>query len=260
VALHNGRGFASRTCADCLCAANPMTTIACSRDCWTFAFCVAQSDCASADVDCIVKRCNQTGEVPGISDAVNGATNAPFAQCQRECFDPDALPERVECEDLRSDVPRALVGESIALSWDAEVGEGQYSISLTPWANVASLHEVDGRTLVRCDAPGAVTVELESDRCGNDVAPLKLECAAQPGSECCPIDPLGEMGFACSELGGSPPCHVGCSCLRDGGVFYTEADAQGCLQWVLRPAVDSDEHLVCLDREGNPSPDPRHSP
>jgi hypothetical protein len=88
-----------------------------------------------------------------------------------------------------------------------------------------------------------------------------VTCSAPQGTSCCPIDPIGEnTSRRCTELGGSPPCFRGCDCLRNGGVYYTEPDAQGCLQWRLRPSRDSEEHLVCLDEAGNPSPDPRNEP
>lgn len=262
-ALENGRGFVSRRCADCVCGIQPMSTFACTRDCWTLAFCAADAGCDAGDLMCVAQRCNATGDVNvGISAAAMQIASVPFAECSAECFgEPGSKPPaQTACEPLRAEPASAAVGDTIALAWDPLIGDGEYNLSVTPWASVGSLREVDGRMRFRCDAPGEATIAFDSDRCANAPLSVTVKCTAREDMSCCPIQPLGEGGGSCSELGGSPPCLVGCGCLRDGGAFYTELDAQGCLQWVLRPALDSAEHLVCLDQDGNPNPDPRHMP
>lgn len=190
----------------------------------------------------------------------------PLDECSDTCLAPDgdedagpAPPVPGACAPLRAEPTSAQVGEQVSLRFDPAVTPGTYSLSVRPWGTVGSLHTVDdGSKTFRCDAPGVADITLTADGCDQPSA-VRVTCRPQPGSACCSIDPLDDGAARCAQLGGSPPCFVGCDCLRNGGVYYTETDPQGCLQWQLRPTRDSAEHLVCLDEAGNESPDPRNA-
>ena len=265
------QGFASSECAACLCARAAQASTECTVDCWSVIQCVIHFGCGRGDVGCAVEHCGNglcgfahcDGEnaIERFSSGGTLAQQVPVRECSSECLPlPDGGVTADACAPLRAEPATAMVGESIALAWDERVGAGEFALSVTPWATVGSLRALDAGHAFRCDAPGRAIIELVSDRCDTPLQ-VEVECLARPDAQCCAIEPLAEAGASgCSALGGSPPCLRGCGCLREGGVYYTEIDAQGCLQWVLRPALDSPDHLVCLDEAGQPAPDPRHPP
>jgi hypothetical protein len=267
-AIVESTGFSliGAACAECTCSRAPEAALACDRTCWTLIACVLGSGCATADVDCIVQRCSEPlGGPNALVGAAAVAREVPIVECMAACTggNPDedgGAPSRVSCAPPRAEPASARVGESIALILDPAVRPGQFTLSVTPWGSVGSLQIADGEQRFLCKAPGTADIAVESDACDVNPAHVAVTCTEPDGGSCCPIDPLGENAAGrCSELGGSPPCMRGCDCLRNGGVYYTETDAQGCLGWVLRPTLESEEHLVCLDEDGNPAPDPRNA-
>ena len=266
LAEDNGGGLVSPDCAQCLCEFAPGPTAQCSPDCWGLMGCVVRSGCAQADTSCVVNSC-LSGEFAQRGAATMDAQSVPIDECRRECLASlagggvpgagVAVPPRRDCTPLRASAKRANVGESIELSWDAAIAPGTFTLAVSPWATVGSLHEVDGRTRFRCDAAGTATITLDNDVCVDGAFGVDVQCVASEAAACCPIGALDDPGERCVDLGGSPPCFRGCDCLREGGVYYTEPDANGCLRWVLRASLQSSEALICLDEAGQPAPDPR---
>jgi len=268
----NAQDLTSRECLSCLCSVAPAPTAACDRDCWTLLDCVTRSGCDSENTQCILERCTELlGGVPQLAMSGMLAQGVPFMPCMMPCIanvseDQDGgtvVPPRFNCEPPRAEPDTALVGESIALRWASGEEPDEYALSVEPWGSVGSFQGTAesgdaGTRVFRCDAPGTALISIVSDQC---IAPVEVvvTCLAPEGTSCCPIEPIGADALdRCVQLGGSPPCFRGCDCLRNGGTYSAEPDAQGCLQWQLRPSRDSAEHLVCLDEAGNPSPDPRN--
>jgi len=269
----NAQGLATPDCLKCLCSIAPEPTVACDHDCWTLISCVQHSSCRDGDTACIVDRCTAPlGDVARLASAGMFVQQIPFKECSMICTRPamdagadedggSSAPTRVDCEPLVAEPESVQVGESIALRFDPAVQPGDYTLSVAPWGSVGSIHrDAAGSSTFRCDAPGSAVIAIESDACTATLSSVFVTCVPQEGSSCCPIDPIGESATGrCTQFGGSPPCFLGCDCLRNGGVYYSEPDAQGCLQWRLRPSRDSEEDLVCLDEAGDPNPDPRNA-
>jgi hypothetical protein len=274
MSARNAQGLANPECLKCLCSIAPEPTVSCDHDCWTLLSCIQRSPCRDGDTACIIDRCSPSlGGVAELASAGMFVQQLPFKECSMVCTPPamdagadedggSSAPPRVNCEPLVADPASVHVGESIALHFDPAVQPGEYTLAVMPWGSVGTIHgDAAGNPTFRCDAPGSAVVAFESETCTAALSSVFVTCWPLEGASCCPIDPIGEDATGrCSQLGGSPPCFLGCDCLRNGGAYYTEPDAQGCLQWRLRPSRDSDEDLVCLDEAGNPSPDPRNAP
>jgi hypothetical protein len=87
----DARGVVSDACLQCTCALNPGATAACNFDCWRLLVCVAHS-CAKTDTNCIVQRCNPSGDVSMLAATGNLARAVPIESCASKCF-PDLVSE-----------------------------------------------------------------------------------------------------------------------------------------------------------------------
>lgn len=164
------------------------------------------------------------------------------------------------CVPFAATPPELTVRDSAALSWDTSGTGAEYEFAVTPSQTVGSLHLESTPPRFECQASGIATLTLHTSKgpCGGLPQAVNVTCKAREGETCCPIDPLDPVG--CMAFGGSPPCYTGCQCLRNGGQAATRVDANGCLERSLTVLLGGPQHVLCLDSQGAPHPDPRLPP
>lgn len=167
----------------------------------------------------------------------------------------------LSCNSLRLSAPSAVVGEAVAVAWADDTQGTEYTLSVAPMAVVGVLQLQDDGADFLCRAQGVATISVRTDKgpCTGTFQSVEVQCTPRDGEVCCPIDALPQQRDtdACMQLGGSPPCFTGCGCLRHGGSASTQIDANGCLEWIMKPRADRAVLLLCSDADGNPNPDPR---
>jgi hypothetical protein len=93
----NASGLFSVGCVECTCNLNASATASCTFDCWQLLACVAHN-CAKTDTNCIIQRCNPSGDLSALAATGNLARAVPIEACASECF-PDLVPEEAGIEN-----------------------------------------------------------------------------------------------------------------------------------------------------------------
>jgi hypothetical protein len=91
IAEKNSAGVpTNNNCRECVCEKSQTAAKACTKDCWTLAYCVVDNGCDATDTTCIANACtDDLGTVAKLVAAGDLATAVDFDGCAADCFAPE---------------------------------------------------------------------------------------------------------------------------------------------------------------------------